>query len=128
MSIGFKILALVSFGMMLIVSMSDILTFNKMLEDNFSTVRTANEHALELIKGKEEITEIEMLNNWLYCFAEDNNMIFDELKISFISLGTDPAYYVVRIEGSNDYALISDDVHTVFTNAMAIVESEKEKN
>ena len=126
MAIAVKGLIIISLGLLLIMNMMDIYINNQMIEDNFGTVRSANYNSLSEIKDDEVITDIKMLNLWLMNFAEASNTNFNELKISFLSLDSDPLYYVVYIEGTNNYCLISDDLHSRFTNAATVIETPVE--
>lgn len=128
MSLGIKALSLVAIGLFLLTYIIDIFINNKMIEDNYSTVRTANENSLAMIKDEEEITDLVMLNNWITNFIEENNMTFEELKIDILSLGSNPPHYVVYIKGFNKYAMLSEELYSRFENSAAIIESAINQN
>ena len=106
MDAGIYMLGLIILLFTLVFGMFDVNVNSSMKQNLYESVRSANQNALLELEAKyqegEELTTIEMLEEWLSEFAQNNDLSYSELKINFVQMETEPPVYLVYIEGHKD--------------------------
>ena len=111
---------------MIVFGMLDVSLNSSMKHEMYESVRSANQNALiemeEDYKTGVTLTTPQMLETWLAEFSQTHDMSFDELKINFVQMETDPPLYLVYVEGyKGQYVMFSGDARAVYYNGSTII-------
>lgn len=100
-------------------------------QDIFTSIRAANQNGLEVIKREyeeyEEITSAQMMEEWLRSFTDNTNIDFNELKLNFIEVQSEPPVFLVSVEGQQGrYVVIRDEALARHYSGALIVQEDEE--
>ncbi len=96
--------------------------------DIYQSSRAANQNSLLELKqaviNDEVLTDGQMIEHWIINYALQTGTAVEKIKISFLALNTEPQYYLVAIEGSDEYRFFAGDAASFFINGALVVKDE----
>jgi len=126
MDVGVYILGGIILLFSIVFGMLDVNLNSSMKQNLFESVRAANQNALlemeEAYESREILTTTRMIETWLSEFASSEDLRYEEIKLNFIQMETDPPLYLVYAEGFNDrYVMISADAYASYFSGATII-------
>ena len=127
MESGIKSLIIISLSFSFLLALISIDKNQTLKQSSFEANRAAVQNGLFDIQNKYEnfeiITEEEMLENWINNFLNNSTTPYDELDIRFLEINTEPAFYLVYVEGYLDEgALIDHKTYVEYLSGAMIIE------
>jgi len=124
-----KALGMIVFIFLLVFLCFDLNRNSTMKQTEYESTRSANQGSLKGLQKKynnyETITTAEMLEEWLVNFIDTYGLEYESVKIGFVQINSEPAYYLVTIEGYEKYAIITKDAYVKYsTGAMIVTKDE----
>lgn len=106
----------------------DIYINEYMNTDIFENNRKASQNALieemEQINQYEKIDQAKILENWLANWINSINLPFNEIKLQFALVNTEPQVIMVKVKGYDYYAMIDDVALVDYICNTLVVERE----
>lgn len=131
MDLAVKIIVGTFITMILILASLDVYLNRTMMTMNFHSNRASSQGSLYDVQDKynnnEELTSVEMLNNWIINFIDTHGIDYEKVNLKFHRIETDPPVYIVTVEGYEDeYTYLSGNAYFEYTSATTIIEEEEE--
>lgn len=131
MDLVVKILTGAFITMSLLIGGLDLYVNKTMMTHVFYTRGSAQTSLYDIqdkYNNNEAITSVEMLNNWLIDFIDKQGIDYEEVRLKFHKIETEPPVYLVTVEGYEDeYAFINGTAYFEYTTGTTLItEEEKE--
>lgn len=133
MEMPVKLLGIICITLSLLFMSLDIYKNQEMIQSEFESNRSANQGSLldlqEKYNNNETLSTVEMLNAWLINFVDTHGLAYENVRLGFIQIESDPPLYLVKVEGfEEDYAILSRDAYVKYVSgAMIITDDEMEE-
>lgn len=111
----------------LVFGMIDVNAANSSLQNQFESVRDANQSALYTVQEdynqRKVLTTPQMMEAWLTSFLTDRDLRYEDITLNFVQIETDPPLFLVSVEGyRDDYMILTKDAVTGYYSGSTILE------
>ena len=130
MDLAVKVICGAIITMWLFFMQLDMNISKQMMTSEFFSNRSSSQGSLYEIQDKynnrEEITTVEMLDNWIINFINTHGVDYEQVNLLFHQIETDPPTYLVTVEGYVDeYAILSGEAYFEYTSGTSLISSER---
>lgn len=132
MDMPVKVLGILCITLSLLFMSLDIYKNQQMIQSEFESNRSANQGSLldlqEKYNNNETLSTVEMLNAWLVNFINTHGLAYENVRLGFVQMESDPPLYLVTIEGyEDDYAILTKDAYVRYTSGAMIITDDEEE-
>jgi|GEM_PF-6301624 len=111
MNLGIKMFYMLILGSVIVFFQVDFIKRNIILEERVEindivTQDTMVDVANMISDDNFKLTQEELINKWLLHFSNNNNMITDDLTVTFELVSVEPPIMKVRVVGKNKFLIV----------------------